>query len=1167
MADTGGTLAPPPVPTSDLHPSSSEPSVAAGLSLIQHRLGASAVHLYTAADGSEQLVAAVGQPCTPLPALAATLGDAPVVFDVSAVAEDVRFAAGQHAGAAALLALGIPDDRDAAWYAAFADAVAVAAALVPSVAPPVLAPVCSADQVDESARARLLHRVATHPGSFDERLAVALYGLADTLGLEAAAFARIDDGAWVPEAAYDPQDVLPPAPADVSTLLCATTVLADGSIAIHDGVAPFGTYIGAPVFASGRAVGTFLALSREPRAEPFTEADASLVESLARWAGSAVGGREAARRLADREAALAAFVDRAPVAMGLTTLGPDGVVRFVSVNAAAARLLGVSAETLAGLSVDEAGVDGYAGRLWAAGTRRALGRDVGASLPPILIALDTPAGTRAVEATLTRLDVHDMAGRLAPCVSFVAEDVTDREAGLRAAAERRQHAEQAAAEQASLFERLHRDVRTPLTTILGYADLLGPGLADDEAEQIREVISRSAHQLLTTLDATVALAEAARVSIALVPVDAAAVVRDAVRAAGTTARATGVEIAFDAAIARAPLLMDPALVGRIVRAIVDEAAAVPGARHIDTRLADDGNRLVFDVAVRDHPSTDATAAMPPDLLVSRLIERLGGVVDATPDSPWRRTVRLPRHAAVVVDLRRPRSPSTRSTSPSRRLPTRRRLCPSPRTTSCPTPCPTTRSPTRPPTSVRARRSAARPSPSTHGRRAGCWRRFRALADPTDMSDAPDPPAAAFVPEYAKPDVARHLCRLRQHRRRVPRRRARRRLRDGRARRDGAPPRRAGPLSRLAAHALPRRRRARRRRGGLHARDVRAAAGLSVLVGRAVRRGPRNARHRRPRQPEPAAQRRPAPPQLRRRRAAARRAGHRRPLTAGLRRLRAHPRPPDAPRPRLSVRPARCRAARAAADRRRGHAAPRDVVGGWPSGLAWTPAGDAVTFDWNPQGRYDADSTFRAAVSARGVAGPPARMTVSAEREMPPAFPGWHTPGADAARRRIVGTRDGDLFLTDATGRTTRLTRTREAEQDPTFLADGRVAFVRDAGGRPNVFALDVATGAVEQLTDIRAGKAPADEPSPQDAYLRAQQRRLFDVVRERTRRDSLRAAARAARRPGPIYTGGDTVDGLSDRPDGPLRDVPPEKRRRRDGDADHQLCDGERLRRDHRVAP
>ena len=207
--------------------------------------------------------------------------------------------------------------------------------------------------------------------------------------------------------------------------------------------------------------------------------------------------------------------------------------------------------------------------------------------------------------------------------------------------------------------------------------------------------------------------------------------------------------------------------------------------------------------------------------------------------------------------------------------------------------------------------------------------------------------------------------------------------------------------------------------------------------------------------------------------------------------------------------------------------PETVVGGWPSGLAWTPTGAAVTFDWNPGGAFDADSLFEARVSAQGRASAPERLGAQGAREMAPPFPGWHTPGTNAQRGLVVGARGGDLFLTDVSaGRTTRLTRTRDAERDPSFLADGRVAFVRDAGGRPNLFALDVATGAVEQLTDIRPGRAPKDEPSPQDVYLRDQQRRLFDVVRERVRRDSLRTAAREALRPSPVYTGDDAVEGL-----------------------------------------
>ncbi len=628
------------MPHTDAHAPAGPPAgtapAEAGLRLVAHRLNAAAVHLY---DGAA-LVASAGLETPPLSAVAATLSDALTLFDISAVADGPRYAAGQRSGQAALLVLGIdPDALDGPWQDAFAEALALAPALLPVV-------------LEDGVHGRLLHRVATHPGSLDERLALALAGFAEALGLDAAAFARVDDGLWAPEASHDPHGLLPTDPTPVTALPCAMTAYADGPVAVED--ADAGAYLGAPVFAGGRTIGTLMAMSRAPRAALFSPADRDLAEALARWIGSAVGGRDAARRIADREAALAAFVDRAPVAMALTTLAPDGAVRFMSVNAAAARLLGHDAEALAGLSPEDAGVDERTARVWAAGTRRALDRPAGASLPPITISLSTSDGPRTLAATLTRLDVHGDGGEATPCVSFVGEDVTDREAGLRVAAERRRLAEAAAAEQAALFERLHRDVRTPLTTILGYADLLGPDMPAGEAEQVREVIERSAQQLLATLDATVALAEAARLSIALVPVDAAAVVREAVAEAARPARNAGIEVQFVAAVSRTPLLMDPALVGRVVQALVAEAAAVPGARHVDARLTDDGSHLVFDVGVRAETAAAAGPAAPRpaflDHFVGRLVERLGGVVDAALVEPWRRTVRLPRHAAVVVEL-------------------------------------------------------------------------------------------------------------------------------------------------------------------------------------------------------------------------------------------------------------------------------------------------------------------------------------------------------------------------------------------------------------------------------------------------------------------------------------------------------------------------------------
>ncbi|HYG66751.1 MAG TPA: prolyl oligopeptidase family serine peptidase, partial [Anaeromyxobacteraceae bacterium] len=160
------------------------------------------------------------------------------------------------------------------------------------------------------------------------------------------------------------------------------------------------------------------------------------------------------------------------------------------------------------------------------------------------------------------------------------------------------------------------------------------------------------------------------------------------------------------------------------------------------------------------------------------------------------------------------------------------------------------------------------------------------------------------------------------------------------------------------------------------------------------------------------------------------------------------------------------------------------------------------------------------------------------RALPPTFAGWHAEplAYDADLERRVFARDGDLFLyrLDA-NRLTRLTRTRDREADPRFTPDGRRVIYRRGGvgdGPPNLFALDLETGATEQLTDLRSGTEPQDAaPSEQDAYLEAQQLRLFDVLREQARRDSLgeRMEAReeaAAGNPPPFYTGGQPVDGL-----------------------------------------
>ena len=205
--------------------------------------------------------------------------------------------------------------------------------------------------------------------------------------------------------------------------------------------------------------------------------------------------------------------------------------------------------------------------------------------------------------------------------------------------------------------------------------------------------------------------------------------------------------------------------------------------------------------------------------------------------------------------------------------------------------------------------------------------------------------------------------------------------------------------------------------------------------------------------------------------------------------------------------------------------PEDWIGAWPSEPYWTEAGDAVYFEWNPDGRFPADSLFR--VDPAG--GTPEAVPAEVRRGLPPRFEGWAADGRYApggTRRAFV--RGGDVYVYDrSTGRTDRVTRTPDRESDPRFLADGALVY------RQGDALFRLADGALAQITDLRSGKEPAEEaPTDRAAYLRDQQRRLFDVIRERVRLDSLAEAARErealdADAPPTFYVGDESVGQLS----------------------------------------
>ena len=178
----------------------------------------------------------------------------------------------------------------------------------------------------------------------------------------------------------------------------------------------------------------------------------------------------------------------------------------------------------------------------------------------------------------------------------------------------------------------------------------------------------------------------------------------------------------------------------------------------------------------------------------------------------------------------------------------------------------------------------------------------------------------------------------------------------------------------------------------------------------------------------------------------------------------------------------------------------------PQNVAFTHDGQWIYFQWAPAGAaWNAPlRPYRVRATAGGV---PEAVT---EAHMDSASVRLATgPRTRDGKLMAVASR-GDLYLvTVRTGALRRLTETTANENDARFSADERhVLFTREN----NAYAFDIATGAVKQLTDLRAGPAPRDSAraTGMRGALERQQRELFDAVREELATDSTRKAERAA---------------------------------------------------------
>jgi dipeptidyl aminopeptidase/acylaminoacyl peptidase len=162
----------------------------------------------------------------------------------------------------------------------------------------------------------------------------------------------------------------------------------------------------------------------------------------------------------------------------------------------------------------------------------------------------------------------------------------------------------------------------------------------------------------------------------------------------------------------------------------------------------------------------------------------------------------------------------------------------------------------------------------------------------------------------------------------------------------------------------------------------------------------------------------------------------------------------------------------------------ELVGASPSSLRWSPDGQTLYFVWK-QPDEERRGLYRVGENGGAPARVPDAEAQRIERRLEAVYP--------EDRRHAAYSDGGKLYLFDV----------RSGDERVLVSVPGRLSRVQIAPGgdavyyvvRDNLHSVDVASGSVAQLTDIRHGSGPADEKAPaeQQAFLKVEQRYLLSV--------------------------------------------------------------------------
>ncbi|MCC6395725.1 MAG: PAS domain S-box protein [Bacteroidetes bacterium] len=222
----------------------------------------------------------------------------------------------------------------------------------------------------------------------------------------------------------------------------------------------------------------------------------SVISLFATRATAEIERLETDEFLRENESRLRSIIDNAPLGAHLYELLPDGRLIFAGSNRSADRILGIDHHTLVGKTIEEA---------WP--------HLVGTPIPQAYKDVAREGGMYAergigysqgsFEGSFEISSFQTGPNRMA--VFF--RDVTEQQRAEKALIKAKEHAERANRAKSSLLGNLSHEFRTPITGILGLAELLRDEIRDPSLLEQIDGITTSARRLYATLDAILKLAQ------------------------------------------------------------------------------------------------------------------------------------------------------------------------------------------------------------------------------------------------------------------------------------------------------------------------------------------------------------------------------------------------------------------------------------------------------------------------------------------------------------------------------------------------------------------------------------------------------------------------------------------------------------------------------------